>query len=312
MRVLVTGANGFVGASTTARFRAEGHEVVPVVRDRPKPNEIAIGDIHGATPWLDAVRGCDAVIHTAARVHQMHEHGMQGLDEFRKANVDGTLRLAKVAAESGVRRFVFLSSVKVNGERGRFAADDECFPQDAYGLSKKEAELGLIELAARTGLEVVILRLPLVYGPGVRANFRRLVALVQKGLPLPLGMAANQRSLIYLENLTSAIVACATHPAAVGKTYMVSDGEDVSTAELIRRIARSLGCSSYLFSVPPAVLLAIATLVGKRGVADRLLGSLVVDSRPIRDDLGWQPPCSLNEGLKHTADWFLHDGLSWQ
>lgn len=308
----MTGANGFVGASTAARFSVEGYEVVPVVRDRPKPNEIAIGYINGATSWLDAVKGCDVVVHTAARVHQMHEHGMQGLDEFRKVNVEGTLRLAKAAAESGVRRFVFLSSVKVNGEQGRFSADDECFPQDAYGLSKKEAELGLIDLAARTGLEVVILRLPLVYGPGVRANFRRLVALVQKGLPLPFGMAANQRSLIYLENLSSAIVACATHPAAAGKTYMVSDGEDVSTAELIRRIAHSLGCRSYLFPVPPVVLLVIATLVGKRGVADRLLGSLVVDSRPIRDDLGWQPPCSLNEGLKHTAHWFLHEGLSRQ
>lgn len=306
MKVAVTGANGFVGKAIVGRLRAEGHEVVAVVRANPEAGQVAVGDIGDeSVHWRPVLEGCNVIVHAAARVHQMGERGMQGLEMFRKVNTDGTLRLAQCAAETGVHRLIFLSSVKAMGELGDFCADDACAPQDAYGLSKYEAELALRDLSTRTGLEVIILRLPLVYGAGVSANFKRLLAAVQKGTPLPFGKVANKRSLVYVENLVSAVSVCTNHSSASGRTYMVSDGEDVSTPELIRRIAHSMNRPPRLLPIPAAWLKIAAGLVGKGHVADRLLGSLTVDSSPLRAELGWTPPYTLDEGLRLTADWLV-------
>lgn len=310
MRVLVTGASGFVGRALLPVLAERGQAVRAAVR-RPHPSvpadAVAVGDIDGQTEWSRALDGVDCVVHLAARVHVMHDNAASPLAEFRRVNVAGTVQLARAAARAGVRRLIFVSSIKVNGERtnGRpLSEEDTPVPIDAYGVSKWEAEQALHGLSWDTGLEVVILRPPLVYGPGVKANFQRLLSWVNRGLPLPFGAIENRRSLLYLGNLTAAISNCADHPAAANQTFLLSDGEDLSTAELVRRLACAMNRPSRLIPVPKGLIELAGRLSGKQAEVERLLGSLCVDSGKIRHVLGWRPPYSVDEGLRRTAEWF--------
>jgi len=255
--------------------------------------------------WGKVLFGITTVVHLAARVHVMHDTEADPLMAFRVVNVEGTLNLTRQAAAAGVKRFVFISSVKVNGEltqSGRaFTEADSPDPQDAYGLSKHEAEQGLRQLAVDTGMEVVIIRPPLVYGPGVKANFAALMRAVQRGWPLPLGAVPNQRSLVALSNLVDFIVTCIAHPQAANQTFLVSDGQDLSTTELVRGMARAAGVPARLLPVPVWALQAGATLLGKGGAVQRLCGNLQVDISKARQLLGWVPPISIDEGLRRVV-----------
>ena len=310
-KILVTGATGFIGHAFVGFLLSKGGHSVRVALRReglswPDTVERAyIEDLASANDWSKAVNGVRVVVHTAARVHVMQENSSSPLNEFRRVNVQGTLSLARQAAAAGVRRFVFVSSIKVNGEATRlgspFTADDMPAPLDAYGISKLEAEQGLRQIAAETGMEVVVVRPPLVYGPGVRANFQTLLRAVARGLPLPLGAIDNRRSLVALDNLVDLIVTCISHPHAANQTFLVSDGEDVSTPELIRRMARAMGRPARLIPVPVWLLKVGAALPGKQDMAQRLCGSLLVDIEKTRRLLGWTPPISLDEGLRRVA-----------
>jgi len=306
MKLLITGIHGWVAAATATQARARGHTVCGSARHSAAPAVFSTGGITGSTDWSAALAGQDAVIHLAARVHIMDDRAADPLAAFRAVNTAGTLNLARQAAAAGVRRFVFVSSIKVNGEAtppGRpFRHDDRPTPQDPYGISKREAEDGLREIAATTGMEVVIVRPPLVYGPGVKANFAALMRAVQRGLPLPLGAVThNRRSLIALDNLVDLLITCLDHPAAANQTFLVSDGEDLSTTDLLRRIGQGLGRPARLLPVPPALLQAGARLLGKGDVAQRLLGHLQVDIAHTRTTLGWTPPITVDEGLRRAA-----------
>ena len=308
MKVLVTGANGFVGRDLCRRLRAAGHDVAAGVRRASGlPDEIILPDLEDFESW-SRIRALehDIIIHLAARVHVMQEHASDSSALYRSANTTATLALANAAARAGVGRLVFLSSIKVNGEStaaGRpFVSTDPAAPQDPYGISKAEAEVGLRRIAADTGMEVVIVRPPLVYGPGVKANFASLMRALQRGLPLPLGAVThNRRSLVALDNLVDLLITCIDHPAAANQTFLVSDGEDLSTAELLRRLGLAMGNPARLLPVPPALLQAGASLLGKGDVAQRLLGSLQVDITHTRDTLDWTPPVSVDEGLRRAA-----------
>lgn len=305
VHLLITGANGFVGSALCAEAVARGYVVVGAVRSPAqvvkKCAYVSIGTIDQDTNWRPALVGVNMVVHLAARVHVMADASADPLQAFRQVNVMATLHLARQAAAAGVQRFVFISSVKVNGEEsapGRpFAADDTPEPQDPYGVSKMEAEQGLREIAADTGMAVVIIRPPLVYGPGVKANFFSMMQWLSRGVPLPLGAIDNRRSLVALDNLVDLILLCCHHPAAVNQTFMVSDDEDLSTTALLRRMGQALGRPARLVPLPPSWLLAAAALVGKAGVANRLCGSLQVDIAKTQRLLGWVPPITVDEGL---------------
>jgi len=311
MRVLVTGAAGFVGRALCPALAAAGHEVIAGVREGTAPPGAhahrTLGDLAGERPLDAAVAGIDAVVHLAARAHVMRETAADPLVLYRRANVDGTRRLAEAAARAGVSRFVLMSSIKVNGERTAirpFTEDDPPAPADAYGISKREAEETLAAVASKTGLSAIALRVPLVYGPGVRANFLELLRLCDSAWPLPFGgIAGNRRSLIHLANLTDAIAVALVHPSADG-VYLVSDGEDLSTAALIRRLRAALGRPARLVPVPARLLDTLFRLLGKGALADRLCGSLAVDTGRIARDLGWRPPCTVDEGLAATVAWY--------
>lgn len=304
MKILVSGANGFVGRALCVHLRTHGYGVVPAVRRASGiETELVIGDINSKTDWKAALAGCDAVVHLAARVHVMDDIAQDPLKLYRATNTEAALNFARQAAQAGVNRFVFISSIKVNGEGGDepYRETDVPAPEDAYAISKWEAEQGLHRIARETGLEVVILRPPLVYGPGVKANFLRLLQTVRRGWPLPLGAIHNRRSLLYLGNFVDAIRLCAEHPAAAGQTYLLDDGEAVSTPDLIRAVARALGLPARLLAVPVSVLELAGALLGKRAAVARLTGSLWVDSSAIRSQLGWTPPYSMAEGLAVTV-----------
>lgn len=307
MRVLVTGADGFVGRTLVPALTRAGHDVRAAVRTARAdgvPDAVAVGDIGPDTDWAAALAGVETIIHLAGRAHVTRKTEADPLPLYRRVNVEGTRRLAKAAATAGVRRLVFVSSVKVNGERTAerpFTEADDPAPEDAYGLSKWEAEQVLGATAG--GMETVVVRPPLIYGPGVRGNFMSLLRLCAKGWLLPLASVRNARSLIYVGNLADALVRVADHPAAAGQTFLVSDGEAVSVPELVRRIAAALGRSAHLLPVPPGLLRAGAALAGRPGAAARLLDSLVVDDRRIREILAWHPPFTMLEGLRETADW---------
>lgn len=305
--VMITGANGLVGQRLGAVLEGAGWRVIRAVRQARADKEIAVGDMDGRMDWGGALATApDTVVHLAARVHQMHEEPATAARLHRMVNTEGSLNLARQAAASGVRRLVFLSTIKVLGE-GRdtpYRGDDPLDPLGPYAQSKADAERGLWAIAAETGMEVVVIRPPLVYGPGVRANFQRLMQAVAHGRPLPLGSIRNRRSLVYLDNLVDAIRVCLTHPKAAGNAYLVSDGDDVSTPELIRRIAAAFGCPPRLLPVSPALMRMAGRLLGKGAAVDRLLGSLTVDISALHDDLGWQPPYDLRAGLAATAAWF--------
>ena len=307
-RLLVTGATGFIGKALCELAVRRGLAVQGAFRKSGEvPNCIepfVVGEINRATDWSSALRDVSAVAHLAARVHVMHDTAADPLTAFRAVNVDGTLNLARQAAAAGVKRFVFISSVKVNGERtlpGRaFTEADAPNPLDAYGQSKLEAEQGLRQLSADTGMELVIIRPPLVYGLGVKANFAALMRAVQRGWPLPLGAVHNQRSLVALDNLVDFIVTCITHPQAANQTLLVSDGQDLSTTELVRGMAQAAGVPARLLSVPVWALQAGATLLGKGDAVQRLCGNLQVDISKARSLLGWVPPVSVQEGLRRA------------
>jgi UDP-glucose 4-epimerase len=286
---------------------ANDHIVVPAVRRASGLTlEVIVGNINAATDWHPALAGCDAVVHLAARVHVMNDTAQDPLALYRATNTEATLNLARQAAEAGVKRFVFISTIKVNGE-GRdapYRESDAPAPEDAYAISKWEAEQGLLQVAQDTGLEVVILRPPLVYGPGVKANFQRLLRSVVQGWPLPLGAIHNRRSLLYLGNFVDAIRLCIEHPAAAGQTFLLDDGEPVSTPELVRALSRAMGRPARLLAVPVGVLKRVGALLGKRAAVARLTGSLYLDCSAIRLRLGWTPPHTLEQGLVATvAGW---------
>jgi len=311
LRVLVTGGQGFVGKALADRVVAAGLTVRGSTRQKsisadPRFEHVQTIDLSSTTDWSPALQEIGAVVHCAARVHVMHDTEVDPLAAFRAVNVDGTLNLARQAAANGVRRFIFVSSVKVNGEITQpgqaFTETDAPNPQDAYGLSKHEAEQGLRQIATETGMEVVIIRPPLVYGPGVKANLAALMRAVQRGWPLPLGAVHNQRSLVALGNLVDFIITCLTHPKAANQTFLVSDGKDLSTTELVRGLARAAGVSERLLPVPVWILQAGATLLGKGDAVQRLCGNLQVDISKARSLLGWVPPVSVNEGLYRAVN----------
>ncbi|MFZ2162810.1 MAG: SDR family oxidoreductase [Sideroxyarcus sp.] len=366
MNLLVTGANGFVGSALVAALHRREFFVRCVLRTNTKLGdctEIAVvGDMGGQADWREALSNMNVVIHLAARVHVMRESATDPLEAFREVNVAGTENLARQAAAAGVKRLVFVSSIKVNGENtlspnppdgtiGRtsnpltkaascqdigyshsakptkvadqaatcpasggggqnvFTETDIPRPQDPYGISKWEAEQVLHRVASETGLEIVIVRPPLVYGPGVKGNFVQMLKVLARGAPLPLASAHNLRSLVYVENLVDALLVCATHPAAAGQTYIVSDGEDVSTPELLCQLGTAMGRPARLFRCPPALLKLAGRLTGKADQVERLLGSLQVDSGRIRRELDWAPPYTLQQGLQATAEWYRNDHL---
>lgn len=307
MRILVTGASGFVGQSLIKVLKQRDVSLVVGV-GRQLTESLAdvffsVPDFTNQAAWQKPLAGCDVVIHLAARVHVMAESAADPLAEFRNANVEGTKCLAESAVRAGVKRFVYVSSVKVNGEETAqpYNELDEPNPQDAYGVSKWEAEQILHKISAETGLEVVIVRPPLVYGVGVKGNFARMIKALQRGLPLPLASIKNLRSFIYVENLVDALVLCAAHPSAAGKIYLVSDGQDISTPDLLKKLSVAMGHSLWLLPCPPALIDILGRLLGKSDQVDRLLGSLQVDISKIRRELGWQPLFSLDEGLKVTT-----------
>ena len=301
---LITGANGFVGRTLTTEMARRELPFRAASRG-PLDGYFPVGEIGARTDWRAALAEVDAVIHLAARVHVMDRGLAQSDAEFRPVNVDGTLNLMRQAQAAGVRRLVFLSSIKVNGEttdgRGPFTADETPKPEDAYGRSKLEAERGLLALAAEGGTEAVIIRPPLVYGPGVGANFAAMMTWVSRGVPLPLGAVRNTRSLIYAGNLADLILRAAAHPAVANEVFLASDGQDLSTAELLRGLAQAMGVPSRLLGVPTGLLRAGAIALGKEAVANRLLGSLAVDIGKTRRSLDWTPPYTVAEGLRATA-----------
>lgn len=308
--IVLTGATGFVGSAVLHRLNEEDRRVTAVSR-RPKPGLVQVGELGPETDWSGVFDRHEVVIHAAARVHVMDEQARDPLFAFQQANVEGTARLAEEAARCGVRQFIFISSIKVNGEETLlghpFLPSDPPAPQDAYGTSKAGAETRLREISDRTGMEVVIIRPPLVYGPGVKANFRRMMQWLVRGVPLPLGAIRNLRSLVGLDNLVDLIVTCIGHPAAQGETFLVSDDNDVSTTELLEKMAAALGRPARLVPIPSPLLLVGATVLGRRPVARRLLGSLQVDISQTRTRLGWTPPVSLDEGLRRAARAFLDE-----
>lgn len=311
MKVLLTGATGFVGRGVLARLRQENDVQVRVAqrgRAAPWPEGVEVAQIDGlsvAQSWNEALQGVEVVIHCAARVHVMDEQAADPLAEFRAVNVEATRHLAQQAAAAGVTRFVFVSSIKVNGEEtaaGRpFTADATARPQDAYGQSKLEAEQALFAIAAQTGLEVVVVRPPLVYGPGVKANFASLMRALQRRLPLPFGAIDNRRSLVARDNLVDLLLCCARHPAAAGQVFLVSDGEDLSTAQLCRGLSQALGVRPRLLPVPPALLRLLGRLTGRSQQVQRLLGSLQVDISATCRRLDWRPPVRVEQALRETA-----------
>ena len=314
-RILVTGATGFVGRALCHELIARKHIVRAAVRRASGERRLpagceavaVVGEIGATTDWSTALEGVDVVIHLAARVHVMRETAADPLETFREVNVAGSERLARAAASSGVKRLVYVSSIKVNGESTQgtpFTETDVPSPQDFYAISKYEAELALRRVAQETGLAVVIVRPPLIYGPGVGGNFLRLLKFVARGVPLPLARVNNQRSIIYLSNFLDALAVCAIHPKAAGKTYLLSDGRDVSTSQLMHDLARLMGRPSLLWPFPTALLRLAGQFIGKSDEIERLLGSLKIDSSQIRRELGWVPPFTMEQGLAETVRCF--------
>ncbi len=308
--ILITGSNGFL-ASYLVDFTKTFDIRLLDRNTNTHPGYLFFKRCIGASEdYSDALDGVKIVIHCAARVHLMNDKSLDPLKEFRQVNTEGTINLARQAINSGAKRFIFISSVKVNGEStdiGRpYTTSDFRKPEDFYGQSKSEAEEQLLELAKETGLEVVIIRPTLVYGPGVKANFASLLNLVAKGVPLPFGcINSNKRSLVSVKNLVDLIVTCIDHPNAVNQVFLVSDDHDVSTASMVKHMSQALGKSCRLLPVPLWCYRLAGKLTGKTDVVDRLLGSLQVDIKHTKDTLGWTPPQTLEEGFKETAEAFL-------
>ncbi len=315
--ILVTGGTGFIGRRLIERLLGGGRAVRASIRRRPPEPAagtqaaVEVGDVNGDTDWTEALHGASVVVHLAARAHVMRDTANDPLAEYRRVNVAGTINLARQAAASGVRRFVFVSSIKAHGEvtgvGSAFSAASAPAPMDAYGLSKREAEQELAKLARDTGMEWVVVRPPLVYGPGVKGNFLALMRAVHRGMPLPLGAIYNRRSLVALDNLVDLLATCIDHRAAANRAFLVSDGSDLSTTELLRRIGVALGRSARLIPVPEPLLRWGAKALGQPAVAQRLCGSLQVDISETQRILDWAPPVTVDEGLRRTAEAFLYE-----
>jgi len=313
-RVLVTGATGFVGKALCKKLLADGWPVVGTFRTGCSETKLPVGvekikitSIGPSTNWQEALNDIDTVIHLAARVNILEDTASDAIAEYRRINVVGTSQLAQTAASMGVRRFIYMSSAKVNGEENAIAytEHDRPRPADPYAFSKFEAEQRLQDINEKTGMEVVVLRPPLVYGPYVKSNFLQLLKVVDRGIPLPFANVRNQRSLIFLENLLDAIITCIHHPKAAGKTYLVGDGVNTSTPELIQKMASALGRPVRLFPFSVNLLRLLAKISGRSDAANKLLSSLAVDSSRIRAELGWTPRFTMAEGLAETAAWYL-------
>lgn len=309
-RVLVTGASGFVGRALVAELLHRRFDVTAAARSAIAPDSRArvvhVADLGSATDWQPALRGCDVVVHCAARVHMLADRASDPLEAFRTANVDGSVRLATQASLAGVRRFVFISSIKVNGDTttlgAPFTERSQPAPTDPYGISKSEAEIRLRALADDGAFELVIIRPPLVYGPGVKANFLAMSQWLARGIPLPLGsITMNRRSLVALDNLNDLIITCLQHPAARDGMFFASDGHDLSTAELLRRTASALGTKARLLPIPPTLLRTGAAMLGRRAIWQRLGGTLQCSIEHAREALGWSPPISVDEGLRRAV-----------
>lgn len=312
--LFITGANGFIGQALVEQASNAGYGVVACTRKpavfSSQVKNIVVPDLHHESSVKEALQGIDVVIHLAARVHVMKEEGYNPLAQYRAVNVDTTLALAKQAAALGVKRFIYMSSIKVNGESTAkgvpFTPRDLPAPIDPYGVSKMQAEEGLMALAASTGMEVVIIRPPLIYGPKVKANFASMMKWVYARVPLPLGGVHNLRSMVYLGNLVDLILVCVKHPAAKNQVFLVSDDDDISVAQLIRKLAFAMNVNIVLAPIPAALLKLAAGLVGKQAVAQRLCDSLQVDISKTKTMLGWVPPFTLKQGLALTVKWFLN------
>lgn len=311
---LVTGATGFVGRAFCAQLVRGGQCVRACVRSQasdftmPGIEPVCTGDLTPQSDWSRALAACDTVVHLAARVHVMREMARDPLADFRAMNTAATVNLARQAVAAGVRRFVYVSTIKVNGERtsGRaFRAEDNPQPEDAYAQSKLEAELALKSISQHSGLDVVIVRPPLVYGPGVKGNFLSMLRVLRRGWPLPLASCSNRRSFVGLTNLVSLLERCVTHPAAAGQVFLAADGEDLSTPEMLSRVARALGRKARLLPFPPPMLSLAASIAGRPGIYERLCGSLQVDAGKARELLDWTPPLSVDAELARTASWYL-------
>ena len=314
MRVLITGVSGFVGGALACSLLDEGGYRVRgaarrVFSNAPAGLELCQSpELEAKADWSGLLQDVEVVVHAAARVHMMNDQATDPLSEFRRANTEGSLRIARQAVEAGVRRFVFISSIKVNGEESPadrpYSADDVVAPVDPYGVSKHEAEQALLALARETGLEVVIIRPVLVYGPGVKANFQSMMRWLDRRLPLPLGAIHNSRSLVFLDNLVDLIVTCLQHSAAAGQVFLVSDGAPLSTTQLLRRMGLALGKPARLLPISAVWLQLIARLLGRPAIAQRLCGSLCVDIEKTRRLLGWEPPVTVDEAMSRTARYF--------
>ncbi|WP_038176165.1 UDP-glucose 4-epimerase family protein [Vibrio pacinii] len=311
MKILVTGSTGFVGERVCSLATKREWNVRSVVRRHAlaDDNTVMLSSIDADTDWSGALKNIDCVVHCAARVHQMEETKFDVLAAYREVNTLGTLNLARQASKAGVKRFVFISSIKVNGE---YTEQGEPFqphasspPIDPYGLSKYEAEVGLKELAAETDLEVVIIRPPLVYGPGVKANFLSLLRWTKKKIPLPFGAIYNQRSLVYVDNLADLILECCLNPNAQGKVFLVSDDHDVSTTELLSCVAKQMGKPNRLIPIPASWLKGASTLIGKPAIGQRICSNLQVDISDTKCTLNWQPPVSFEQGIRNTVKAYL-------
>lgn len=313
-KVLVTGANGLVGNSLVTKLLEDKKVIAGVRKDReysfPGIEMTRYPDIAKNTDWSQILESIGVIVHTAARVHVIVDDVDDPLTEFRRVNVDGTLNLARQAATAGVGRFIFISSIKANGEMTLsnfpFKPDDAPTPCDPYGISKLEAENGLMKIARETGMEVVVIRPPLVYGPGVKANFQKMIHWLNKGVPLPLGSIHNKRTLVALDNLVDLINTCIDHPAAANQVFLAGDDEDVSTTLLLQKVGDALGKPARLIKVSPKLIKIGAAMLGKSDTANRLLGNLQVDISKARELLGWEPPVTVDEGIKKAVEGFLN------
>jgi nucleoside-diphosphate-sugar epimerase len=316
-KVLVTGPTGFIGRHLCAQLTQNGYGVRKALRHETGGSDLperggyetsVVGNINEATDWTRAVNGVDCIVHLAARVHVMREHETDPLAAYRSTNTFATINLARSAAAAGVRRLVFVSTIKVNGEityEKPFRAVDVPSPMDAYAISKWEAEQSILRIGRESGLEVVIVRPPLVYGPGVKGNFLRLLQIINRGFPMPLAACQNKRSFVYLDNMVDLLIHCLSQPEAHGQIFLVSDGKDLSTPELVTRIAMAMDQKTRLISLPPAWLKIAAKLIGKPGLFDRLCGSLQLDIDHTCKTLKWTPPVSVDEGVRRTTLWYL-------
>lgn len=309
--LLITGGSGFVGGRVVSAL--ESRNIIVLGRSKPCNMDgvnFYFGEINDSANYMQALDSVELIIHCAARVHVMDDNSANPLEKFREVNTLGTLNLARQAAEAGVGRFIFISSIKVNGESTlngtRFSSGDEYNAEDPYGISKAEAEGGLLQLAKETGMEVVIIRPPLVYGPGVKGNFLNLLKLSQLPIPLPFGLVNNQRSMVYLDNLVDLIITCIDHPKAANKIFLASDGDDLSLASLLILIRGAMNKPPLLLPVPLGLFRLLGRLLGRTEIVDRLIGDLQVDSSDAKQLLGWIAPFTVEQGIKDTVDDFLN------